>query len=64
MYEDITMYISGADPVIVQDDLNSDLASLFEWVTSNGFAVNVSKSQSMLLARRCRRHQLFSITLQ
>ena len=61
--DDITMYISGADPVLVQDDLNSDLASLFEWVTSNGFAVNVSKSQSMLLARRHRRHQLSSIQL-
>ena len=28
--DDITMYTSDADPVIVQDDLNSDLASLFE----------------------------------
>ena len=30
-------------------------------MTSNGFTVNVSKSQSMLLARRRRRHQLSSI---
>ena len=61
--DDITMYTSDADPVIVQDNLISDLASLFEWVTCNGFAVNVSKSQSMLLARRRRRHQLSSIRL-
>ena len=59
----ITMYISGADPVVVQDDFNSDLASLFEWVTFNGLAVNVSKYQSMLLARRRHRHQLSSIQL-
>ena len=55
------MYTSGADPVSVQDHLTLDLASLFAWVTSNGFAVNVSKSQSMLLARRNRRHQLSSM---
>ena len=55
------MYTSGADPVSVQDHLNLDLASVFVWVTSNGFAVNVSKSQSMLLARRHRCHQLSSI---
>ena len=59
--DDIAMYISGAEPVSVQDKLNFDLASLFTWVTSNGFEVNVSKSQSMLLARRHRRHQLSSM---
>ena len=61
--DDIAMYTSGTDPVSVQDHLNFDLASLFEWVTSNGFAIDVSKSQSMLLARRHRRHQLSSIQL-
>ena len=55
------MYTSSTDPVSVQDRLNSDLASLSKWVTSNGFTVNVSKSQSMLLARRRRRQQLSSI---
>ena len=58
---DIAMYFSDTEPVLVQDRLNSDLASLFTWVTSNGFEVNVSKSQSMLMARRHRRHQLSSM---
>ena len=57
----LPMYTSSTDPVSVQDHLNSDLASLSKWVTSNGFTVNVSKSQSMLLARRHRRQQLSSI---
>ena len=52
--DDIAMYTSGTDPAIVQHKLNSDLASLFEWVTSNGFTVNVSKCQSLFLARRHR----------
>jgi len=49
--------------VLVQHALNSDLASLFEWVTSNGFTVNISKWQSMFMARRHHRHQLCSIQL-
>ena len=61
--DDIAMYTSGTDPALVQHKLNSDLASLFEWVTSNGFTVNVSKCQSLFLARRHRRHQLSTIRL-
>ena len=59
--DDIAMYTSSTDPVLVQDHLNFDLASLSEWVTSNGFTVNVTKSHSLLLARRRRRHLLSSI---
>ena len=59
--DDIAMYTSSTDPVLVQDHLNFDLTSLSDWVTSNGFTVNVTKSHSMLLARRRRRHLLFSI---
>ena len=61
--DDIAMYTSGTDPAIVQHKLNSDLASLFEWMTSNGFTVNMSKCQSLFLARRHRRHQLSTIRL-
>ena len=43
--------------------LNSDLASLFEQVTSNGLTVNIPKSQSMLLSRRHCCNQLSSLQL-
>ena len=36
------MYACGAGPALVQHKLNSDLASLFEWVTSSGFMVSAS----------------------
>ena len=61
--DDIALYTSGADPALVQHALNSDLASLFEWVTSNGFTMNISKCQSVFMARRHCRHQLCSIQL-
>ena len=61
--DDIALYASSADPVLVQHTLNSDLAALFKWVTSNGFMVNISKCQSMFMARRHRCHQLSSIQL-
>ena len=35
----------------------------FRWVTSNGFKVNVSKSQSLLLASRHRRDELSSLQI-
>ena len=34
--DDIALYASGADPVLVQHTLNSDLATLFKWVTLMG----------------------------
>ena len=43
--DNIAMYTSSADPVLVQDHLNFDLASLSEWVTSNGFTVKVALNQ-------------------
>ena len=54
--DDITTYTSSIDLVSV----HFDLASLSEWVTSNGFTVNVS-IQSMLLSRRRHHHQLSPI---
>ena len=60
---DIAMYVSDTDPTLVQDKLNSDLASLFKWVTSNGFSVNISKCHSMFLAGRHYHNQLSTIRL-
>ena len=37
--DDIATYAFDADSTIVQNKLNSDLASLFKWLTSNGFTV-------------------------
>jgi len=63
LVQNIALYTSGADLALVQHVLNSNLASLFKWVTSNGFTVNISKCQSMFMARKHRRHQLCSIQL-
>ena len=59
------MCASGAGPTLVQHShkLNSDLTSLFEWVTLNGFMVNISKCQSMLFTRMHLHPQLTSIQL-
>ena len=49
----------------VQACLNHDLSLIFHWVilSSNGFKVNVSKSPSILLAKRHHRVKLSSIQL-
>ena len=55
--DDIAMYVTNADTALVQAHINSDLASLSQWATTNGFKINISKCQSMVLARRHRRSQ-------
>ena len=59
--DDIAMYVTNADATVVHAHINSDLALLSQWATTNGFKINTSKCQSMVLARRCRRSQLDSI---
>ena len=61
--DDIALYVIHSDPCTVQTYLNHDLSLIFQWVTSNGFKVNVSKSQLLLLARRHRRNELSSIQI-
>ena len=61
--DDIVLYVMHSDPGILQTYLNHDLSFIFQWVTSNGFKVNVSKSQSLLLARRQRWVELSSIQI-
>ena len=51
------MYVTNADAVLVQAHINSDLTSLSQWATTDGFKINISKCQSMVLARRHRRSQ-------
>ena len=55
------MYVTNIDAVLVQAHINSDLAFLCQWATTNGFKINISKCQSMVLARRHRRCQVSSI---
>ena len=55
--DDIAMYVTNADAVLVQAHIDSDLTSLSQWTTTNGFKINISKCQSMVLARRHRRSQ-------
>ena len=62
--DDIAMYFSNGDAVLVQTNINSDLALLSHWAADNGFRINVSKFQSMVLARRHRRSQVASIIFQ
>ena len=62
--DDIAMYFSNGDAVFVQTNINSDLALLSHWAADNGFRINVSKFQSMVLARRHRRSQVASIIFQ
>ena len=59
--DDIAMYFSNVDAVLVQTYINSDLALLSCWAARNGFRINVSKCQSMVLARRHQRSQVASI---
>ena len=41
--DDVAIYASEGDPVLVQDHLNCDhdLAFLFKWVMFNGFTVSI-----------------------
>ena len=59
--DDIVMYVTNVDAVLVQAHINSDLALLCQWATTNGFRINISKCQSMVLARRHQRRQVSSI---
>ena len=61
--DDIALYVMHSDPDILQTYLNHDLRLVFQWVASNGFKVNVSKSQSLLLASRHRRDELSSLQI-
>ena len=61
--DDIALYVMHSDPNILQTYLNHDLSLVFQWVASNGFKVNVSKSQSLLLASRHRRDKLSSLQI-
>lgn len=52
---DIAMYVTTSNSSLIQTHLNYDLSAIFNWVTSNGFRVNVSKSQTLLIAiRHCK----------
>ena len=51
------MYVTNADTALIQAHINSDLASLSQWATTNGVKINISKCQSMVLARRHWRSQ-------
>ena len=62
--DEIALYFSNGDAVLVQTNINSDLALLSHWVADNQFRINVSKFQSMVLARRHRRSQVASIRFQ
>ena len=59
--DDIAMYVTNADAAIVQAHIDSDLALLSQWATTNGFKINVSKCQSMVLTGRHRRSWADSI---
>ena len=59
--DEIALYFSNGDAVLVQTNINSDLALLSHWIADNQFRINVSKFQSMVLARRNRRSQVASI---
>ena len=50
--DDIAMYFSNADAVLVQANIDPDLALLSHWAADNGFTegINISKCQSMVLA--------------
>ena len=45
--DDIVMYVTNVDAVLVQAHINSDLALLYQWATINEFRINISKCQSM-----------------
>ena len=45
--DDIAMYFSNADAVLVQAHINSDLALLSRWAAGNGFRINVFKCQEL-----------------
>ena len=53
--DDIAMYVTNADTALIQAHINSDLALLPQWATTNGFKINISKCKSMVLARRLQR---------
>ena len=44
--DDIAMYFSNADAVLIQAHINSDLALLSQWAAANGSRINISKCQS------------------
>ena len=54
---DIAVYVTNADTALIQAHINSNLASLSQWATTNGVKINISKCQSMVLARRHWRSQ-------
>ena len=53
-------YCYVCDAVPVQACINSDLVLLSQWATTNGFRINKSKWQSMVLIRRYQRSQVSS----
>ena len=59
--DDIAMYVTYGDATVIQAHINSNLALLSQWATTNGFKINTSMCQSMVLARSHRRSQLASI---
>ena len=59
--DDIAMYVINANAALVQARIDSDLALLSQWATTNGFKINVFKCQPMVLSRRHQRSQADSI---
>ena len=55
------MYVTNADATLIQARIDSDLALLSWWSTTNGCKINVSECQSVVLPRRNWRSQVDSI---
>ena len=55
------LYFSNANAILIQAHVDSDLALLSQWAAANGFRINASKHQSIVLARRYQRSQVASV---
>jgi Reverse transcriptase (RNA-dependent DNA polymerase) len=51
--DDVQIYLSGSEENIasVFSQINTDLASIFEWSTQNGLCLNSKKTQAMAIYR-------------
>ena len=62
--DDTTIYFSSKDPQEVQDVLEAELGAVAHWIKWNHLKMNVSKTQLMVLSRRCRKCKAERICIQ
>jgi len=62
--DDTTIYYSSRDAQEAQDVLEAELGAVAHWIEQNHLKMNMSKTQLMVLSRRCRKCEVKQICIQ